>query len=383
MTAATTPPVTRTLWPWVLGLGLVGLLVLLALGAWPRVARSARVEAQHQQALLPPKVVVAKAARGPLSTEVTLPGSVAPLQSTVVSSRSAGFVRKYTVDLGDRVKAGQVLAEIETPEVDEDVKRARARLDEAQKNEALSRTIAERAERLAKEGVSSQQVSEESKSRSNSARASVDSAQAELDRLSALRGFARAIAPFDGVVTRRSVEVGTLVTAGVTPLFELAEVATLKVTVEVPQSSAPFVKEGTTAQVFLPAAPQKIWPATVRRTAKALDAASRSLRVELLMQNDGGLLSGSYVQVRFKLERPEAPLLIPAAALAVRADGLKVWVAKDGEVAPRPILLGRDLGKELEVVQGLSEGEQVVLNPTDALEAGGKVEAVEVAPRAK
>ncbi|MBL9038932.1 MAG: efflux RND transporter periplasmic adaptor subunit [Archangium sp.] len=379
--AALPPTSTRSAWRWMIPLALVSLAALVVAGAVPKLRRGALVDAQHAQALGPPRVVVAVVAKAPGAYELTLPGSVAPKQSSVVYARGAGFVRKFYVDLGDAVKAGQVLADIETPEVDEDVKRARARLDEAQKNVALTRAIAERAERLAKEGVSSQQQAEETKSRLNSAMAQVDSAQADADRLGALRGFSRVTAGFDGVVTRRMVELGTLVNPSQTPLFEIAHVATLKVTVDVPQSAAPEMKPGVTATVFLPSSPATTWQATVSRSAGALDVGTRTLRTELLMQNDGHILAGSYVQVRFSLKRPDGVLRIPAAALSVRAEGPQVWVVADGKVTMRTVQLGRDLGKELEVFSGLAEGDRVVLNPTDALQPGGVVSAVEVSTR--
>ncbi len=237
------PPPPRSLGRWGVGLAVVA-LALGVTGTWPRLARAALVEEQHQRALAPKKVPVAKVVAGPERFELTLPGSVAPMQSSVVYARAAGYVRRFTVDLGDRVKAGQVLADIESPEVDEDVKRARARVEEAEKNVALAQAIAERAERLAKDGVSSQQQVEETRSRLNSARAQVESARADADRVGALRGFSRVTAGFDGVVTRRLIEQGSLVSAGVTPLFELAHVDTLKVTVDVPQVGGAFDSRG-------------------------------------------------------------------------------------------------------------------------------------------
>ncbi len=375
-------PRRRSSLRWVIGALLV-VGVLGVIGTRPRLARAALVDAQHARAMSPKRVPVAKVGKGATAFELTLPGSVAPLQSSIVYARGAGFVRRFYVDLGDKVKAGQVLADIESPEVDQDVNRARARVEEAEKNEALSKAIAERAERLAKEGVSSQQVAEESKSRLNSARASIDSARADLDRLGALRGFSRVTAGFDGVITRRSVEAGTLVSPGVTPLFELAQLETLKVTVDIPQSAAPSVKVGTTATVWLPGAPLTTWQAKISRTAGSLDVGTRTLRTELVLTNDGALLAGSYVQVKFKLEHEGAPLVIPASALLVRAEGPRVWSVTDGVLAQKTIQLGRDLGKEIEVVAGLDEGTVVVLNPTDALSVGAHVEAVEAVARGK
>ncbi len=376
------PTPRRSSLRWGFGLALtVGLLGFI--GARPKVEKAALVEAQHQRALAPKRVPTAKATRGPAAFELTLPGSVAAFQSSVVYSRGAGFVRRFYFDLGDKVKAGQVLADIESPEVDQDLNRARARVEEAEKNETLSKAITERAERLAKEGVSSQQVAEESRSRLNTAKASVDSARAELDRLGALRGFSRVTAGFDGVITRRLVENGSLVSAGVTPMFELAQVETLKVTVDVPQSAAPSVGIGTAAVVWLPGAPAKTWQAKVSRTAGSLDPATRTLRVELLLSNDGALLAGSYVQVKLKLEHSGTPLVIPASALSVRAEGPRVWSVENGALTQRTVQLGRDLGKEIEVVAGLEEGAVLVLNPTDALAVGAQVDPVEAVPRGK
>ncbi len=350
---------------------------LLVVGWLPRVTRAEAVDRQHQLALAPRRVVVGPVTRAPALATFTLPGTAAPLKSTVVTARGTGFVQQYLVDLGDPVKAGQVMAVLEAPEVDEDVKRAQARLHEAETNVTLSRSAAERSTRLSEQGVASKQQAEEAQSRLTTAEASVETARADVLRLAALKGYTRVVAPFAGVVTRRFVELGALVASDRAPLFEVAQTDSLKVTLDVPQWLAMDVKPGLVVKVAPPQRPQLAVEARLTRSAGALDPATRTLRVEALVERPGALLANAFVQITFQLERASPPLSVPASAVVPRADGVRVHTVKQGVVATKQVTVARDLGRTVELLSGVEAGELVVLNPPDDLENGEKVDAVQ------
>lgn len=349
---------------------------LVAAGWLPRARRAEAVEREHQLAIAPRRVVVGVVQRAPAQATFSLPGTAAPAKSAVVSSKGSGFVQQYFVDLGDAVKAGQVLAVLEAPEVDEDVKRAQARLTEAEANVMLSRSAAERSSRLSEQGVASKQQAEEAQSRLTTAVAAVDTARADVLRLTAVKGYSRVVAPFAGVVTRRLVEQGALVSTDRTPLFELAQTESLKVTVDVPQWLAPDVKPGLVLKVAPPNRPQLAVEARVTRSAGALDPVTRTLRIEALVDKPGALLANAFVQVTFQVERAAPPLVIPASALVARAEGTRVHVVKADVIATTPVQVARDQGRTVEVLTGVEPGMQVVLNPPDDLENGEKVEVL-------
>lgn len=361
---------------WVPVVGLLTLTGLVLAGWLPRVRRAEAVERQHALALAPRRVVVGVVQRAPVKASFTVTGTAAPVKAAVVTARGTGFVQHYTVDLGDTVKAGQVLAVLEAPEVDEDVKRAQARLTEAEANVTLSRAAAERAARLADQGVASRQQAEEAQSRATSAVAAVETARADLLRLGALKGFTRVVAPFAGTVTKRFVEQGALVSSGGAPLFELAQLDSLKVSIDVPQWLAADVRAGQLVRVSPAQRPTAAVQARVTRTAGALDPATRSLRVEALVDKPGGLLANSFVQVTFEVERSEPPLVVPASAVVPRADGVRVYAVKAGAVAVVPVTVAKDLGRAVELSSGPEVGAEVILNPPDDLEPGERVEVV-------
>lgn len=195
-------------------------------------------------------------------------------------------------------------------------------------------------------------------------------------RLTAVKGYSRVVAPFAGVVTRRLVEQGALVSTDRTPLFELAQTETLKVTVDVPQWLAPDVKQGLVLKVAPPNRPQLAVEARVGRSAGALDPVTRTLRIEALVDKPGALLANAFVQVTFQVERAAPPLIIPASALVARADGARVHVVKANVIATTPVQVARDQGRTVEVLTGVEPGMQVVLNPPDDLENGEKVEVL-------
>lgn len=366
-------------WPWVFA---ALLLVLLGLGVAPRLERSRALDRRGAEASLPPLVATARVTRSESKAELTLPGTVLPIQRASLHARINGFVGRIHVDLGDRVRAGQLLAELEAPELQAECHRARARLEETERNLELAHVSARRGQLLAGEGNVSHEVAEEARARANSAEAALKSAKAEVERLDALYAYRRVVAPFDGVIVRRNVDRGALVTAGsgngMTSLFELAQTHTLKVYVDVPQSLAHDIRPGLEAQISTLEAPARALPGRVVRTAGVLDPGTRTLLTEVQLANAEALFAGSFVRVRLRFEREAPPMLIPASALAVRREGPTVLVVGEANaVQQRVVVLGRDLGAHVEVMDGLSAEDRVVLSPPDTLGDGRVVRVAE------
>jgi multidrug efflux system membrane fusion protein len=326
----------------------------------------------------PPRVAVASARLGSPQSELVLPGTALPAQSTVIHARLDGFVGKLSADLGDKVREGQLLAVLQAPEIEAELSRTRARLGEVERNLTLTRASAERHARLASGGISSQEAADEARARANSAEAGVEAGQADVGRLSALYAYRRVVAPFDGVITRRDVDRGALVKGGTTALFEIAQTDTLKVFIDVPQSLAGEVRTGMPAEVFAPEAPARAASGQVVRTAGALDPSTRTLRTEVHLPGGGALLAGSFVRVRLKVQRAAPPVMVPTSALAMRKEGPRVVVLlADRRVQQRTVVPGRDMGAEIELLEGLQGGERVVLSPGDDLQDGAVVTVAE------
>jgi RND family efflux transporter MFP subunit len=358
-------------------------------------------EQAQEQAL--PRVEVVEVRRSVSRSELELPGSIQPIAEAPVLARADGYIKQRLADIGDRVKAGQILAEIEAPEVEEQIRQAKAALQQAQAgvNQALanlkkgqsdtelSRITAQRYASLMSQGVVARQDNDRYQAEYQSAvagvqslqeaiavqRSNVGAAEASLARLERMQGYLQVKAPFDGVITLRNVDAGALVTNGNTLLFRIAQNATLRIYVNVPQSHASGVRVGQTAQISVSNLPGRQFAGAVVRTANALDPASRTLLVEIHVPNpDGVLLPGMYARVELLSARPGAPLLVPSEALIVRAEGTDVAVVRpDGTVHLQKIEVGRDYGDRLEVMSGLREGDWIIPNPGDARE-GTKVE---------
>jgi RND family efflux transporter MFP subunit len=281
--------------------------------------------------------------------------------------------------VGDHVKSGQVLAEVDAPETSEEVRLAQARLEEANANVGLAQGTAARAIKLAEVGVFSLQQVDDTRALANSAIASVATRRAELQRLQVIRGYQQIVAPFDGIVTRRGTDPGALVGAagaGGLALFEVAEVDMLRVFVDVPDAYASDVKPGVSAEVFLPRDPSQKVTGKVARTSGVLEQATRTLRVEIHVPGNGAVLPGAFVYVRLSIPRARPSPVIAASALIVRKEGTLAAQVQSGHVALVRVTLGRDFGKDLEVLDGLEVGDDVVVNPPDELETGQQVEVV-------
>lgn len=363
-------------------------------------------EAVEQERALP-RVEAIEVSRAASGSELELPGSIQAITEAPMLARADGYVAKRLVDIGDRVKAGQPLAEIEAPEMDDQIRSARAALRQAEvsvdqalanfeKGKAeteLARVTAQRYATLTTQGVVSKQENDRYEAQYQALvaaqqalekavavqRGTVSAAQSNVARLERIQGYRVVKAPFDGVVTMRNVDVGALVNQGSTLLFRIAQTDTLRIYLNVPQTHSSSVRVGQQAKIAAPNLPGRVFTGTVARTANALDPASRTLLTEVHLPNPGGLLlPGMYARINLLSPRTNAPMLIPSDALIARGNGTTVAVVRpDRTVHLQKIEVGRDYGDKLEVVSGLKEGEWIVPNPGDMAREGLKVEMVE------
>ncbi len=408
-TAASPPPVRRRfVLPVAVG---VVFVALLALGLWPRLVQNRRLAAAAAGSRSAhPRVTVAPVRPGPASVDLELPANVEALSDVAIHARADGYVRRRQADIGDRVRAGQVLAEIESPELAEQIRqaaatdqRARAGLRQAEASAEqgrVNRDLAEvtlgRWQTLVAKGVLSKQDGDEKQAAFRArqadvaageaavagAREALQAAEADHRRLRELQGFRQIRAPFDGIVTVRNVDVGALVTAGsgssVTPLFRLAALDRLRAHINVPQGEASAVRAGLECTVEVRELGGRPFKGRVTRTSSALDPSTRTLLAEIEMANpDSLMLPGMSATVRIALRRERPPLLIPATAFQTGEAGPRVAVIDThGIVHFRHVRLGRDNGAQIEVLEGLTAGERVATSISDALREGATVEPV-------
>jgi len=328
-----------------------------------------------------PIVSVIPAMRGNAATEVNLPGTLLPYQETPIYARTNGYVKRWHVDIGAKVANGELLAEIETPEVDRELKQAVANLAQVRAHLELDRTSAERWQTLlTRKGVSQQEV-DEKVGAYQARKADYAAAEANVQRLEEMKLFQRVAAPFSGTITARNVEVGQLINAGANDparwMYKLAKTGTLRLYVNVPQNSMRLIQPGASVDVILQEFRGKAFPGKVARTAGALDAQSKTLLTEVQVPNDKGeLLAGMYAQVRFKVNQAQPTIILPSNTLIMRADGPQVAAVANDVVHMRKVTLGRDFGQQIEIIAGLDEKEQVVTNPPDFLREGVAVKAI-------
>ncbi|MGF6345393.1 efflux RND transporter periplasmic adaptor subunit [Variovorax sp. W2I14] len=361
-------------------------LVLLALGAARtvivRIANARALEAGtseraklHVQTALP---------RTPTAGQtLALPGTLQGFVQSPISARASGYLKRWTKDIGSRVEKGELLAEIETPEIDQQLSQAVAARAQAASGLALAQSTAERWENLRKKDVVSQQDLDERRSAVAQATSNVAAADANVQRLKQTEGFKRIVAPFAGVITRRNVDVGDLIDAGAgggvgRALFMLAQTDPLRVYINVPQAYAQLVKAGQPVVVTQSELRGQSFKGEVARTSGAIDATTRMMQVEVSLPNrDGALLPGAYVQVLLPLAAART-ITVPANALLFRAEGTRIAVVDaQGRIGLRPVTLGRNYGENVEVVDGLGSNDRMVLNPSDSLAEG---DVVTVAP---
>jgi multidrug efflux system membrane fusion protein len=420
-------------------LALIALILFGALilaGVLPRLARQKKITAAAQAVQNSiPNVTVVQVQEAPASSDLQLPGDVEAIQVATISAQTTGYLRKFHADIGDRVRAGQLLAEIDTPEVDQQLQQARANvaqavaslgqavanLAQAVTNMEYARVTYERNKYLAQQHVVSEQIRDQMKAAYDVAKATVDAMKANINAakatiasneanvrsLKALQGFQKVFSPFAGVITARNIEIGSLISpssssaststgttpssatipgSGTTPrgtnapatgggLFEIARIDTLRIFISVPQTFASTIKSGQTANISFREFPQKTFTGRVVRTTSALDPGSRTLLTEVHTSNsDYQLMPGMYATVNFGVQSPEPPVRIPATALIVRADGTQVAVVTgDQKVHYTKVVIGRDYGNELDIISGLEPGATVIVNVADGLQEGAQV----------
>ncbi len=325
-----------------------------------------------------PTVAVVSPERGGAARELVLPGDVDAFYNAVVHAQVSGYVREWYKDIGAHVKAGDVLATIDTPELDQRLAEAREQLTKAKANQALAAVTAERWKSLRQSGAVSQQAADEKISDEAAKDAEVAAVSANLDRMKALKAFANIVAPFDGVVTQRNVDIGSLVSDSANAssgLFAVADTHEMRVYVRVPQSFAADVHEGMRATLKLPQYPDRNFDAAITTTSQAIDRKSRSLLVELSAKNeDGALQPGAFAEVRFQIPEAADALRLPASAMIFRGDSVEVaTVGANNRVVMKKVEIARDFGSEVAIASGLSANDRVIASPSDSVEEGDEV----------
>ena len=362
-------------------LALLGLLI--AGGTVPKVRRANALEsglAADSAAGLAVRVIAAR--RAPADIPLALSGTVEALHSAEIYARTNGYVRRWHADLGSRVKAGDVLADIETPDLDRELDQARADRDRQRSALSLAQRNLVRWEALASENAVSKLEVDERRTAFEDATGALAAAEANARRLGTLQGFARLVSPFSGIITARNLDVGTLVAPGTAPgghgLYTVTQIDTVRVMVDIPQAAVSDVRLGLSADVAVRELGSRVFKGKVSRTANALDPASRTQRVEVWVPNsEGTLLPGMYGEVRFQLTRRTPPVVVPASTIVVRTEGAQVAVlGPDGAVHYKTVTLGRDYGPQVEILNGVSEGDQLVLSPSDEVLDGSRAHAV-------
>ncbi len=365
------------------GLALV-LIVLAVLAGYGILRRKSadRVLADTTRDLAAPTVIVAAPKPGAPVDSFVLPGNVTAFTDSPIYARTAGYLTKWYFDIGARVKKGALLAEIATPEVDQQLAQAEADLNTAQANANNARIQAERYTGLVQSNAVSRQDTDTFVNQAASTAAQVKSAQANVERLRELQSFEKVYAPFDGVVTARNIDTGQLIDPGAgKELFHLQAIETLRVYANLPQAYSANVKRGATIGLTFAEHPGKTYQGTLVRTADAIDPASRTLLVEIDVNNSAGeLLPGSLAQVHFKTPPAGLTSIVPAAALIFRKEGLRVGTVVNGDVAHLvPVVIGEDDGANVQILTGLGPGDQVIQDPPDSLIEGEKVQVVQSA----
>ena len=404
-------PSALTIW------ALLLLLTVAIVGAFfagyiPLKKRNALIvsEAREQQQALP-RVEVIQVGRSSSKSELLLPGNIQAVTEAPILARADGYIKRRLVDIGDRVKAGQTVAEIEAPELDQQVSQARAAVEQGQAtlsrtqhvlaqsvaNLDLAEVTVKRWKALVDRGVVSKQEYDQQNANYEAQRAAMESARSDvraaedsirgsqhnLERLINLQSYKKIVAPFSGIITARNVDIGALINSnGTTPIFRIAQIDVVRIMVDVPQRNAPFIKVGEPAQVTLQEFPGRKFTGKVSRTANALEANTRTLPTEVQVPNpNGALMPNMFAQVNLVSAQVLPGILIPGDALIVRSNGTQVAVIESGNrVHLQPVELGRDYGAELEVRSGLSPGQYVIVNPSDDAREGAEVHPIQAKP---
>jgi RND family efflux transporter MFP subunit len=375
-TPSKSSPVRNTL---LLFIAVVVIVALVASGIIPRMRDSKALAAETNE-LAAPTVVVALAKPGAPAQEIILPGNIQAFVDAPIYARTNGYLKHWYFDIGAHVRQGALLADIESPEIDQQLSQAEADLNTSQANVKLSQITADRFSGLIKADAVSQQDTDNAVNGLAAQQSMVKSAQANVDRLKQLVGFEKVYAPFDGVITARNTDIGQLIDSGSSggvarQLFQIAAVNRLRVFISVPQIYSQAAAPGLIADLTFAEMPGRHFPGKLVRTAGAIDPTSRTLNVEVDVDNaKGELLPGAYAQVHLKLKDGAPTLIVPISALLFRSEGLRIAIAKpDNTAALLPITLGRDFGDSAEVTTGLTSDERVITNPPDSVIDGEKL----------
>jgi RND family efflux transporter MFP subunit len=358
---------------------LVGMAAIAAVALGVEIAgrmrAAARLDIATREAAIPTVRVTSPQVEAP-DQELVLPGNTQPYIDTPIYARATGYVGKWMADIGTHVKQGQLLAEIESPELDQQLRQARADMATAEANLQLAQITSDRAVNLFRTDSIPQQDRDNAMGALGAAKATMLSRQADVARLEQLQSFEKVVAPFDGVVTARNTDIGALIAAGATAreLFHLAAINTLRVYVAVPEPYARLATAETPAIVTFDEFPDRRFTGKLARNANAIDPVSRTLTVEVDVENaKGEVMPGAYGFVHFNLSGVKQSLVIPANALLFRAEGLRVGVVRDDKAVLVPIAIDRDYGDKVEVKSGLQADDRVILDPSDSLVSGTRV----------
>jgi RND family efflux transporter MFP subunit len=354
---------------------LVGAVIVLFGITTRKVADAKLQEWTEKQAV--PVVAVARPDTSGKQTTFSLPGRLEAYIQAQIYARVTGYVKKWDADIGTPVKNGQLLAEIDAPDLDQQIMQAEANLASAKANSVLSDATLKRGQSLITTYAISQQDLDQRAADASNKQGLVRAAQANLDRLRVLEQYKHVVAPFDGLVTARATDIGALINAGAggPPLFVVSETSKLRVYVNVPQNYVPSVPVGTKAMIAVPEFPGRTFPATVEASAQAVDVASNTTRIQLVVDNGRSeLMTGDFTNVTFELPHPETSVNVPASALIFDQRGLHVAiVGSDGRIVLRDVAIARDLGNEVEIGSGITADDRVVINPPDGIASGDKV----------
>jgi len=361
------------------------LAVVFFAGILPRL-RASRALSERESAASKPVVSIVVAAKSLKPAVVTLPAAIDALQDTPIYARTTGYIGTWTADIGDRVKAGQVLAVIDGPDLDQELNQARAALEQARANLEIARISADRWKDLGAQNAVAQQDVDQKSADFQAAKAAVVAAQANVDRLAQLKDFQQVTSPYDGVVTARNAEVGNLINAGAgTEIYHVAQTDTLRVMVAVPQANVRSLKVGMGVEILVPEFPGRVFKGEISRFAGALDISSRTLETEIRLPNPRNeLFPGMYGEARFSFPSAQPAILLPSNAAIINTAGPQVAVVGEGDkIHLQHVTLGRDFGSQVEVLDGLAPGSRVVAAPRDSLYEGLEVTPVSADAAAK
>jgi RND family efflux transporter MFP subunit len=351
-------------------------VVIVVVGITTRKIADAKLQEWTEAQAIPVVAVAPPDSRGK-TTVFSLPGRLEAYTQAQIYSRVTGYVKEWKADIGTPVKTGQLLAEIDAPDLDQQIMQAEANLASAKANSVLSDMTLKRGQSLITSYAISQQDLDQRSADSSNKQGLVRAAQANLDRLRVLEQYKRLVAPFDGLVTSRTTDVGALINAGGggPPMFVVSETSKLRVYVNVPQNYVPNIPVGTKARISVPEYPGRTFPATVEASAQSVDVASGTTRMQLVVDNTRGeLMTGDFTNVSFDLVHPEIAINVPASALIFDQSGLHVAViGGDGRIVLKQVTIARDLGNEVEIGSGIAAEDRVVSNPPDGIATGDKV----------